>query len=65
MDKCPETGDECYQRFSCEHSAKGNAIICMKANVRRWINEEPPFGTNKPEKKINRRLDVSNAGRKP
>ena len=43
MKRCPETGDECIQRYSCEHTAKGRVVICMKANVRRWINQEPPF----------------------
>lgn len=50
--KCPEIGGECLQRYSCEHTKRGAVVICMKANVRRWINEEPPFGTNKPEKRL-------------
>lgn len=47
--RCPETGAECHQRYSCEHTKSGVAVICMKANVRRWINDEPPFGNNKSE----------------
>jgi hypothetical protein len=49
--QCPELDAPCDKRYSCEHTKRGKVIICMRANVRRWINEEPPFGTNKPEKR--------------